>query len=58
MCAQTVGLSIHAATTMTIPFTGAAPAANAPLGLDLKFDYRFRSFGKGSGNIGITSTVP
>ena len=47
-----------ATTTMTLPFSGAAPAANAPLSLDLNYDYRFGLFGNGSGSSGITSFVP
>jgi hypothetical protein len=47
-----------AATTITIPFTGTASSANAPLSLDLSYDYRFGLFGRGSGSSGIASTVP
>jgi hypothetical protein len=47
-----------AATTLVLPFTGTAPAANAPLSLNLDYTYRFGFFGKGSGSCGISSTVP
>lgn len=55
---QIARLPRGAATTLTLPFTGAAPSANAPLSLDLQYDYRFGAFGKGSGSSGITSIVP
>lgn len=47
-----------ATTTMALPFSGAAPSANAPLSLEIDYTYRFGSFGNGSGSRGITSTVP
>lgn len=47
-----------AATSMTFPFSGIAPAANAPLSLDLAYEYRFGLFGKGSGSSGVSSIIP
>jgi len=43
---------------VTIPFTGTAPAVNAPVQIELHYDYREGWFTRGAGNTSITTVVP
>lgn len=43
---------------VTIPFTGPAPAVNAPLQIELQYDYKEGWFTRGAGSTSITTVVP
>ncbi len=47
-----------AGVSVTIPFSGPAPAPNAQVHLNIDYAYQSGWFGKGAGSSGVTSVVP
>jgi hypothetical protein len=52
------GVRSGGSVTVTIPFSGRAPAANAPVSLSIDYTFQEGWFGKGAGSSGVTSVVP
>ncbi len=51
-------LAKGATTSITLPYTGPAPAANAPVQLNYQYDYKSGFFTKGAGSSSITTILP
>jgi len=47
-----------AKTSLVFPYTGPAPAANAPLRLEIQYTFKHGMFGNGSGSRDITAILP
>src|SRR5689334_1826074 len=47
-----------AKTSLVFPYTGPAPAANAPLKLELQYTFKHGVFGSGSGSRDVTAILP
>jgi hypothetical protein len=51
-------LARGARTSLVLPYTGPAPAANAPLKLELQYTFKHGMVGNGSGSRDVTATLP
>jgi hypothetical protein len=51
-------LARGATTSLTLPYTGPAPAAKAPVQLNLQYDFKTGFFSKGGGSQSSTTLLP
>ena len=51
-------LARNATTRLVLPYAGPAPAANAPVKLELQYDFNYGTFSSGSGSRDFTTIVP
>jgi hypothetical protein len=51
-------LARNGTTRLVLPYTGPAPAANAPVKLELQYDFNYGTFSNGSGSRDVTTIIP